>query len=482
MIEYINSLLSPVEKIIKSNRKYIGYFLIFLSVLSLGYLFFPNSTKDIWENAYFVLWVILWIPIFSRVFWLNIAKSILPLRKELGILMGILVLIHWLGYISIFPAYMLDKGFWWSNWFISYLACGFFALFLTIPLLLTSNNWAIHKLWKNWKYLHRLIYIIIIIVVVHVVLINYSREFDIVPVIMLILYFVFKWLEWKWIKLYKEEARSYPKWQLWLCVPCGYIYDPIFGDTDSGIVVGTEFVDIPDNWRCPVCGVTKSDFIPYTWDEIITEWARVIQKSYLNATTIELTIETEKSYTSTPGQFIWFFWQDQEWTFQRSYSIVKQDNNEFTFTIKLNPFGRWARIIEWLSIWDKIRINGVFGNFLLQKWDNPKVFIATGTWLAPIYNMLLSLKAETKKILYFSVATEGELFYIEKLKNIKNLGLYIHVTRESIEWYETGRVDIETIKATPDTEWYLCGNPKMITEAIEKLKKRGFEKIYSEEF
>ncbi|GAA4013569.1 rubredoxin [Streptomyces plumbiresistens] len=51
--------------------------------------------------------------------------------------------------------------------------------------------------------------------------------------------------------------------QLWICQTCGLIYDPAEGDPDSGIAPGTAFEDIPDDWVCPVCGTTKSDFIPY---------------------------------------------------------------------------------------------------------------------------------------------------------------------------------------------------------------------------
>lgn len=90
----INSILSPLENIIRKYQKYIGYFLIFLSFLSLGFLLNPNSTKNSGEKALLVLWVILWIPIFSRVFGIELAKTLLPLRKELGILMGTLAFVH----------------------------------------------------------------------------------------------------------------------------------------------------------------------------------------------------------------------------------------------------------------------------------------------------------------------------------------------------------------------------------------------------
>ena len=46
----------------------------------------------------------------------------------------------------------------------------------------------------------------------------------------------------------------------WLCIVCGYVYDPEVGDPDSGIAPGTKWEDIPPNWRCPDCDATKSDF------------------------------------------------------------------------------------------------------------------------------------------------------------------------------------------------------------------------------
>lgn len=48
--------------------------------------------------------------------------------------------------------------------------------------------------------------------------------------------------------------------QKYQCTVCGYIYDPEKGDPDSGIEPGTAFEDISDDWSCPKCGVTKSDF------------------------------------------------------------------------------------------------------------------------------------------------------------------------------------------------------------------------------
>jgi rubredoxin len=48
--------------------------------------------------------------------------------------------------------------------------------------------------------------------------------------------------------------------QKYICRVCGYVYDPQEGDENSDIVAGTAFEDLPDEWVCPVCGVSKSDF------------------------------------------------------------------------------------------------------------------------------------------------------------------------------------------------------------------------------
>jgi rubredoxin len=45
-----------------------------------------------------------------------------------------------------------------------------------------------------------------------------------------------------------------------VCDVCGYVYDPAKGDPDGGVVPGTEFDKIPDDWVCPVCGATKESF------------------------------------------------------------------------------------------------------------------------------------------------------------------------------------------------------------------------------
>ena len=46
----------------------------------------------------------------------------------------------------------------------------------------------------------------------------------------------------------------------YVCVLCGYEYNPKAGDPENGVAEGTDFEDVPADWVCPLCGATKEDF------------------------------------------------------------------------------------------------------------------------------------------------------------------------------------------------------------------------------
>lgn len=61
-----------------------------------------------------------------------------------------------------------------------------------------------------------------------------------------------------------ESTQLLVPWLQFICNACGYIYNEAEGDPDGGLAPGTRFADIPDDWACPLCGVSKADFSPYT--------------------------------------------------------------------------------------------------------------------------------------------------------------------------------------------------------------------------
>ncbi len=46
----------------------------------------------------------------------------------------------------------------------------------------------------------------------------------------------------------------------WQCMVCDFFYDEALGFPEEGIAPGTRWEDIPEDWSCPDCGMSKADF------------------------------------------------------------------------------------------------------------------------------------------------------------------------------------------------------------------------------
>ena len=58
------------------------------------------------------------------------------------------------------------------------------------------------------------------------------------------------WLERGWELVIKEGERE--DFDLWRCAACKWLY--------KERVEGTRFIELPDDWRCPVCKAGKASF------------------------------------------------------------------------------------------------------------------------------------------------------------------------------------------------------------------------------
>lgn len=48
----------------------------------------------------------------------------------------------------------------------------------------------------------------------------------------------------------------------YVCDVCGWKYDPEQGYPAGGIAPGTPWEQVPEDFRCPLCGVGKEQFSP----------------------------------------------------------------------------------------------------------------------------------------------------------------------------------------------------------------------------
>lgn len=278
MITKINNFFKPVENFLFSQKKLIAYGILLINIFALYSVTSFSLSKIAANMALYILWIILWIPIFSRVFGIRIFTAMMGFRKELGIVMGALVASH---FVYTRSAMIL---FWNANLTKFFILA--VLLIVMLFLTLTSNDFSKKILGKNWKILHKTAYILPIFTLFH------FSKFPLITTIIVILFYILKICEWRGVRFFTPETVSYPKGQKFLCVPCGYIYDPAVGNIEDGIAPGTEFVDIPDDWRCPDCGVTKADFVPYNEENAPqTQPLEIVEKIFLNPTTIELILK-----------------------------------------------------------------------------------------------------------------------------------------------------------------------------------------------
>ena len=78
----------------------------------------------------------------------------------------------------------------------------------------------------------------------------------------------------------------------------------------------------------------------------------------------------------------------------------KKLKNSTTFLIKIKSNGRGGKILTEKKSGDEMNLIGFFGDFILQENTNPKIFIATGTGLAPIFKMMNAIPDIPKNYIF----------------------------------------------------------------------------------
>lgn len=213
--------------------------------------------------------------------------------------------------------------------------------------------------------------------------------------------------------------------------------------------------------------------------------AKILSKTLLTDEMLELKLETSK-IESLPGQWMFINYLGLEKPLKRAYSIANSETKGevsiLTFLIKLLENGQGSNQLRTLQIGDEVGLEGPNGHFTLKNTQNPKVFLSTGSGLAPCYRMAKEDQSWAKKRFFFSVSYEKDLFYTEEIKALNIDETHISISREEVEGYEKGRIQIDEIDFAPETEFYICGVPLMVKDFMTKLRARGYSNIYVEAY
>lgn len=468
---------------------------IILSLVPLLWIivfFFPETYVEFWSISWNLLIIIMFLRPLRDIFpKLKFLDYWVKLRKELWIIVWIFWLAHVVWFflwLWMFVEFLSNPTMWDYKWYLFWWVLAFI---VSIPLVITSNLFSIKLLGKNWKKLQALAYLMFFFTLIHVAFIKKDEMWWTLSIwFIYIAIFVLAWYLNK-----KRLANS--KSNKYLCVPCGWIYDEELWDPDWWIAPWTKWEDIPDTWKCPVCWVGKEDFEQIkrlkAEDDSIESNIKSIEILNKNKDVIELSLETKKEVIVKAGQFITFILKDNSWEFRRSYSVSESKNNELKFLIKIKKDWRWWKIFEKMKAWDKIKIKWAFWNFVLKETDAKKVFIASGTGLSPVYNMLKNINNDEEKILFFWLKENNDVFYLEQLQKISWLKTYVCLSREDnllddldkikfLKWRINLDNSLKELNLDKNTEFYICWNPWLVEETTQTLKNNWFTEIFKEVF
>ncbi len=200
----------------------------------------------------------------------------------------------------------------------------------------------------------------------------------------------------------------------------------------------------------------------------------LIKKQIVTPEIWSFTFTSPEPVQFNPGQFVMLRQPNALPKYNRAFSIANAPNTkEITFLIKKIPNGHVSGYLETAAPGVSIEAGQPVGRFTLNPTDTDRVFVATGTGLAPIISFIES-KPTIPFALLFGVRSETDLFWTEKLDTTKTT---ITLSQPSDVWTGArGRVTAHidsTIKNHPEAAWYLCGSPDMVKEVRAQLLAHG---------
>ena len=228
-------------------------------------------------------------------------------------------------------------------------------------------------------------------------------------------------------------------------------------------------------YGCPIQAIELVSDDPSL--QIVWHPAVIIEKKMVSAIVLEIRLRTV-NMAFKPGQFVTVRFKDDVGFFNRAYSIVGLKDGILTLAVTLLSGGRGSSFITNYDVGSQVEITEPKGDFCLQDTPNPKVFVGTGTGLAPLIAMAESCP-EAKKTLYFGQRKEKDLFYLERMAKIPNLDVHSCLDFADDDWTGLrGRVTEHFLNypLTRDTEIYTCGSDPMMKGLEDILKKKRHPK------
>ena len=243
--------------------------------------------------------------------------------------------------------------------------------------------------------------------------------------------------------------------------------------------------------------------------------SKIVYKKELVDQIYLVVLEAQQNLKFTPGQFVSLEVAPNTY---RSYSISHLDSQPFflvpkdsllpiakdklgayiTLMVSARAGGLGSQYFKEAKLGQTLNCLGPAGRFKLNKQtSNNKVFVCTGTGLAPFVAMIKKAfedQPEIKIRLFFGSYNRKsdfcQYFYSKPELQNPNLQVYSCIDKEQFEetkFQKMGQVkDVitKTISRLEDWEYYLCGHPLMVESMQNFLMEAGLakDKIFKEAF
>ncbi|MFU2195486.1 ferredoxin--NADP reductase [Acinetobacter baumannii] len=217
-------------------------------------------------------------------------------------------------------------------------------------------------------------------------------------------------------------------------------------------------------------------------------------------TLFSFTMTRPSHFKFTAGQFARIGLKAGDELVVRAYSVVSSPFDEtLEFFSIVVPDGAFTSNLQHLKVGDELYLEKIpYGYLTLARYQQPLPhdlwLLATGTGLAPFLSMLQDFEtwSNYQKInLVYSVRTAAELAYVDRIQEIAETFGEGHsgfkfipiITRDSSAplherlpvLIENGELEkVAGLELSPaSSHVMLCGNPQMVDDTKEALKRRG---------
>lgn len=172
---------------------------------------------------------------------------------------------------------------------------------------------------------------------------------------------------------------------------------------------------------------------------------------------------------------------------KRQYSICSSPeiSHGLELLIDLKPGGPASQYFAQIKPGDKVNFMAPAGGFVRQDLDQPTIFIATGSGIAPIRSMIIDAlqnhQSTTNLKLFWGMRSESDLFWTEDWheldKEFDQFQIEIILSKPSSAWklsrgYVTDLVEAEMTDLS-QYQFFLCGGVNMIKTVTSQLQIKG---------